>query len=522
MVRQERGEGPALEPNLLRRPPYKEYLPGDELTFTIETLQPDGVLNTRTQRVTIADVFGGGFFGRVLIPEGQDFVIKTSLPDPWHHLWRLANWDLKPFPAQENEVDAQLEHLSTRLIHQVLPVLSGGKFSSPDSLGYAKLPTGYAQVLEKVNGRGPRFDLVENEFLQFRQAQKELTQLALRLGLEQAGQVHPDNPFGMANLWKDDKTGTWIWLDTTPAIPHQGWVKPFFYFGFHKKIRHWFWQKETTFNRVHTGYFLTTLAKNKELFSSQEYEEIKSMLTLYENLWQEKTTSQKREIGPALRAFTHATKEFIPQLGKGVIGKSLLEPLRVTFDRKFRKRLALEGLHLAKKYGLITAEELEEGLNSMDEARLTNKERNTLIGIQAYYGVVWGLIKMLELSGYAKAISDSNKELAGLAFLAGLVVPPVLRSAGTMTAEAITKINLKIATLISLIPALGNYYPVPHQISLMTGGRSAALWHYTVRKIIAKLSKINPAGGWGTQFEAQLWEKLGKPLERLGTNNRKD
>ncbi|MBI4100362.1 hypothetical protein HY439_01340 [Candidatus Microgenomates bacterium] len=233
-MRQERTIGNIHEHHP-RKNPYGEYLTGDEIKFSLQTLQSDGSLRSCDQRIVIRDVRGGGFFGRVIIPEDGGYVIKTSCPDSWHHLWREVNWDFKPFPARVFEIDAQLEHLSTRLIHQVLPRLSGGKFRSPDSFGYTDLPNGFAQVVEKMEGRGPRFDLPKNEFLEFRQAQEELTDLALRLGLEQAGQIHPENPFGMANLWKEKDGHGFIWLDTIPAIPHNGWIKPFFHFKFHKK-----------------------------------------------------------------------------------------------------------------------------------------------------------------------------------------------------------------------------------------------------------------------------------------------
>ncbi len=36
------------------------------------------------------------------------------------------------------------------------------------------------------------------------------------------------------------------------------------------------------------------------------------------------------------------------------------------------------------------------------------------------------------------------------------------------------------------------------------------------REINANSSKFHPAGGWGTQPDAWLWNKIGKRIEKLG------
>ncbi|MDP3998045.1 MAG: hypothetical protein Q8P89_00305 [bacterium] len=292
-----------------RNGPYKEYLPGDRVDFTVRTLHSDGSLTTEDKWLIIEGIRGGGFFGQVLIPQDQNFVIKTSLPDPLHHLWRTIRWELKPFPAQNIEVAAQLEHLSTRLINKVVPILTNGKFQSPDSLGYTQLPTGYAQVLEKMYGRGPRD---KNEALKFRQAQKEIIQLALNLGLEQAGQVNPNNPFSLANLWWNDEKGVWIWLDTIPAIPHKAWEEKLLSLDFNKVVRDWFYQKVVTFGRVHTAYFLNEINQHRHSFSDQDFEEIKANLYLYEKLWEDKeetVKNDKHDLRLAIKPLTGLIKQ---------------------------------------------------------------------------------------------------------------------------------------------------------------------------------------------------------------------
>lgn len=140
---------------------YQEYSPGDQISFPLHTLQSDGNIITSERSITIEDIRGGGFFGKVIIPRDENFVIKTSLPDPWHHLWRIVNWNFREFPAQSEEKSAKLEHLATRLIHNVLPVISNGRFYSPDSYGYTRLAPGYAQVVEKLTVVGQ--DLIYRE-----------------------------------------------------------------------------------------------------------------------------------------------------------------------------------------------------------------------------------------------------------------------------------------------------------------------------------------------------------------------
>lgn len=536
MAKCELGQRSSIDGNSKRRSPYNEYSPGDKVQFSIRTLKPDGSLATKDHRITIGDIRGGGFFGRVLVPEDEDFVIKTSLPDPWHHLWRTINWDFKPFPAQSNEVAAQLEHLSTRLIHQVLPVLSEGKFYSPDSSGYTHLSTGIAQVVEKMRGRGPRFDLPENEFLKFRTAQKELTIIALNLGLEQAGQIHPDNPFSLANLWWNDEKGVWIWLDTIPAIPHKGWIKPLFHFKFHKDMRHWFYQKATTFNRIHTGYFLTEISRNRHLFSEETFQELKAGLELYDSLREDYERQQKgnrADFSPALRASCETAKDLIrerfilkiladPKFRQEKIetlGKIITDPAyRVSY---FNRSFTLRGIETAFEEGIISQEERQIAWEMVDGKKdpkaLDGKK--TLAGLQLYYIVTGEILNVIEGSAYLQAIFTENKlQAAALGVFVGWVLPSILRPVSTSIIGKVTNKDLRVARGVSALPKVGSYLAVPAQLSVDATSKADGIWHYTVRSIITHLSKMSPSGsgGLGTQLEAELWEKLGKRLEKLG------
>ncbi|MCL4417373.1 MAG: hypothetical protein M1365_11865 [Actinobacteria bacterium] len=498
----------------LRRNGYK---PGEWVGYVRKELNPDGT-TAHFESMDIDKVAGGGFGGKVLIPKEGNFVIKTSRPDSFHELARCIAWGFKPFPTQVSERAAQLEHISTRLIHKVIPVLTGGKFYSPDSLGYAKLLNGYAQVVEKVEGRGPKFDVAEDEPAKFKQAQKEIAWLALNLGLEHAGQVHPDNPFAMANLWYDDINDRWIWMDTIPAIPHNLPYK------FHRQIREWFNMKHATFNRIHTGYFIHQVAQNRHLFSDREYEEIKSMLVMYDTIWEEharEQAEQKRDFKPAARALGKTVFDAVPKAGRGAV-KLVSDPVRLVFSEKFRREEVLKGVNTAKERGLINETEWEQALKIMDDPSIKSEDKAVIGGLLGYYGTIYGLMKIAELSGYTKAIVDHDAVMGGAVFIGGIVVPPALRYLGTKFIGRLTNRDLEAAAIASAIPTLGNILPIPAQMAYFSGTKSRTLWHYTVRHAIAKLSQITPQGGWTTEFEAKLWKKIGKRLEKLAKFTEED
>ncbi len=526
MVNSERSES-------IAQSPYKEFSPGQKLTFTLKTLGLDGAVVENPQQMTIGEVRGGGFFGKVLIPKEGDRVIKTSLPDAWHHLWRVVNWGFEDLPANKDEAAAQLEHLTARIIHRVLPIVSRGKFCTPASYGYTKLTTGYAQVKEKMVGRGPRFDLGVDEFSEFRKAQQELFELALNLGLEQAGQIHPDNPFGMANLWFDpqNQKQPWIWLDTDPAIPHNGWTWPFFHFKSHGQLRHWFFQKERTFNSIHVGYFLSEIIKHKSLFSDEEFNEVMSDLKLYQNLkTQADVVSPHKDFKSATRAAGEVATDLLTErsvwkfLADPLFRKEKLEILAGILKYPsyraflFNKNFVLAGVQRAKKEGIISEPEWLDAWR-VARAELTTKELNALMGLQVYYIASSILINLIEGSAYLTALFAEDKlETAALGFFLGRVLPQ-LRPAVTLTTGLITKTDLRLAALISAIPTLGSVLPIPAQVGKNVS-RDGKIWHYTVRRLIAKISQgfigAIPHGGWGTEIEARLWQKFGNKLEKLG------
>jgi len=502
---------------------YNEYSPGKSLYFDLRTIKPDGSVIQQPNEVTIDAIRGGGFFGRVLFPKNQEFVIKTSLPDSWHHFWRIINWDFHQFPAQYEESAAQLEHLAGRIIHTVLPIITEGKFYSPASLGYTWLPTGFAQVVEKVEGRPPRFDKEENEYVIFKQAQRDLSEIAFELGLDQVGQIHPDNPFGLANLWFDDKNQRWIWLDTIPAIPHRIHVYPSFRFQFHKEIRDRLNQGELTFNQIHTDKFKKYLSTHHQEFPEDLYKTLISDLSLYENFFQQSLAEkkQKHEVGPAIKALA-VSMLGLTRLPKKLVEKALFDPLKITFSERYRSNKIFEGMRQAKELGLVTEEEWTQATNALsirekDDKEITRKKK-ILIGLISWYNISSLIINWTEyLLGAKVLLINKDPALATLIGIIGETFPPLVRSLSTLIIEKIFQTNLKTASLTSLLPGKlgGTVLPYSAQLTVFAGERANIVFHYGLRKIIADISAISPAGGLGTDAEAKLYKKFGKKLEKF-------
>lgn len=505
---------------------YNEYQKGTKLPFTLKTIQTDGNIIQREESIEVNMVRGGGFFGKVLIPKDKEYVVKTSLPDSWHHFWRIVNWDFHPFPAQHNESAAQQEHIATRIIHTVLPIVSKGKFSSPNSLGYVWLPTGFAQVVEKVEGRPPRFDKEEDEYAMFKQAQRDLSEIAFELGLDQVGQIHPNNPFGLANLWFNDKNQRWIWLDTIPAIPHRIHVYPSFRFQFHQEIRNRLNQGKLTFNQIHTDKFREYLSTHRQEFPDDIYQQLIDDLSLYEKFSQRSLAekNQALEIGSAMKALAVSLLG-VAKLPKKMLEKAVIDPLMITFKEQYRTHKILEGVLQAQELGLITKKEwrqVEKGflVSEKDDKEIARKKK-ILIGLIGWYNISSFVINWVEyLLGAKVLLIDKDPALATLIGIIGETFPSLVRSLSTLIIEKIFQTNLKTAGLTSLLPGKlgGTVLPYPAQLAVFARERANIVFHYGLRKIIADISAISPAGGWGTEAEAKLYKKFGKKLEKFLTS----
>lgn len=152
----------------------------------------------------------------------------------------------------------------------------------------------------------------------------------------------------------------------------------------------------------------------------------------------------------------------------------------------------------------------------------------------AYYHISGSLLKIPEIVAYANfgliEIIDkvARRDISSLVTLEELPKTAIFfgifagaRFAGGLNSYLATKLagqmsgrNLNTAAIISAIPVLGVHLAIPAQVCVDAGSKSETIWHYTVRKVVAKISKISPSGGWGTELEGKLWNLFGKKIER--------
>lgn len=506
----------------------------------------------------LEDIRGGGFYGKVyLLPKE---VIKTAQPDPWHLLWRRINWKGQPFPSQSSELAAQLDYLGGSIIHQVIPKMTEGRVITPQPIGHLNLGRlGHAQVLERMRGRGIKFhpETNRNENEIFSQTRRELWEIGKTLGIEQAAQVHPGNSFGKQNLWTSDNNGQMIWLDTLPAIPHNDFIWPGFKFPFHQEVRAAMNSEQPTFNTIHTQKLREHLLGNRALITESEQDKLEFYLTHYEQTLErftqqmsENSTRQlviqdalnrglinqskaktlerssiayqlfltKTIIEPAFAAFSEFMRERgIYQLAtNSEARKELIETLRSPNLRrqKMLENTSLRGMREAYNQGLISEQEWLSAWEALEGPLLGQKDSKklatTYIGLQTWYIVSSRLMNALSLSIGISALKDKNPlpKVALLVFVE-LVLPSIVRASSTALVSGLTKQELKAAIITSAIPNLGGWMAVPADLAHRHGKRSEQIWHYTKRAIIASLSKVmRPWGGWNSDLEADLWEKL--------------
>lgn len=517
---------------------------------------------------TIEAVRSGGFYGKAIILD-SGYVVKTTQPDSWHELWRRVNWDMGVFPPQSSELAAQLDHVSMHIIHRMIGELTGGAIVTPKSYGYADMgEMGFAQIVERMHGRGPRWDGGDDEEKRIADARKQIWALGTILGIEQAAQVHPDNPFGKPNIWIGED-GRLIWLDTLPAIRHTGWVKPFFFFKFHQEVRDKIGEGNPTFNRIHTDRIREYLDQQEWLLTSayehndvsireratqalsqfiefkfetlglcELYDEIHSR---YENAVSADTRDLVIDDGlnrgliseqEAMRLeesdllyTSYLAKTLVNLFGKS-LGKKLNDRMLVKLfkDRQyqekahqfltdpdfrrdeFTKSTILRGLMRAHEQGLVTDQEVQEIEGIFSDPQKEGLAQ-TYVWLQIYYFVQSRLIDAAALTNYV-TLPGQDDWLAkeALTFIAHQFGPGILRILGTAIWMEVAATDLREALKYTGIPAAGAYISVPAQMRKTIGGESDLLWQATKRWLVAKISGLRPGGGWGSDYERGLWE----------------
>ncbi|MBI4100363.1 hypothetical protein HY439_01345 [Candidatus Microgenomates bacterium] len=300
-------------------------------------------------------------------------------------------------------------------------------------------------------------------------------------------------------------------------------------------MRQWFAQKKTTFNRIHTGYFLNEIVQNKHLFPPDLYQELKQELSLYEKLWEKREEihkNDKPDIGPAARALGETAKDLLTERA---IFKLIADPeyrankladfISILTDPKYRafllqKNIILRGVERARQEGIIADDEWSAVWEAMEIARAPERKtrfdpKATLTSLQIYYLVSGQILNILEGSAYIKAVLDEDKfKAVALGIFVGRILPSIIRPVSTLITGAVSKNDLRVATVFSAFPG-GTWAAIPIQFGAMAAGRNRLVLHYAIRDIIAGLSKLSPSGGWGTELEAKLYEKVGARLEKI-------
>ena len=529
----------------------QELMVGDQLNFELSSVPASiGPISISGE---IEDIRGGGFYGRAILL--KDHVIKTTEPDSWHLLWRRINWAGYPFPPQSSEYAAQLDHISTRVIHLLVPKLTNGQVITPDSYGYTKLDSlGFAQVLERVHGHPARFN-TEEENKKIKEARRLTWDIGVALGLEHAAQIHPDNPFGKQNIWLTDD-GRYIWLDTLPAIVHTEAVLPTYRFPFHKEIRESIGNGKITFNRLHTDKIRAYISDNPSLIDRQTHSETEYLLQEYDAIRPEYAEEMKRErkdlviedavnrglVNKGEAARLHQSRAAYSKF----LARTILEPAlssfsefikntplyKIGFEAQFQEDVKqflispdfrrekiiensiLKGFIEAYVQGIATEEELSEAWNVANQP-LTSKEEArklaaTYISLQSWYAVSGAIINTVSFPLIASTpfAEDPGARLATGLFV-DWVVPPAVRAASTWLAGKMTEQDLHRAIKYSAIPKAGWWLAIPADLAYRQGNKSENIWHYTKRALIASLSKtLRPWGGWNSDLEEKLWNAL--------------
>lgn len=466
------------------RTPYRQFVVGDNLGFVLNTLCPDGSIATRPIEARIEAVTGGGISGQALLLQDFPFVLKTGITTPFRDFWRRLKSGAKDIPYQVSELDAKLGSIKIGLIHDVVSPITKGKLYAPKSFGYTELPGTFAQAVERLYGRPPRYDNHKNEFRLFKEAQIKLTGIAYRLGLEH-------DHFAMANLRFNPSLKRIEWSGTLPAIPRIG------------------------FNE-------------RELFDDITLKRIKDKIALYQQLMSErnKLVSSRNYTG-----LVNAGRETVVDLGRGLATKTksvLRSPIELITNPPSVDKVVLSGVETAFDTGTITKEELQEARSVMQavsqqekgRSRFLNKAKGGLLWsiLYGYYNVSGQILNVSELATYAwLAQEDWSQKGAAIigTFLGFRAVGGLHNYFATRIAGLLTKRDLDVAAKVSALPIIGIHLAIPAQIGIDGGSKSRAIWHYTVRNIIAGISKISPSGGWGSQLEGRLWGLFGKRLEGL-------
>ena len=542
--------------NQFPRMSYQPESPAEpeHLGLIIRTLTPDGEVVTRNEHITVGKRLEGGFFGQVIFPEDKDYVIKTTEPkDPLRKFLRYANWDFRKFPSQVCEDAVKLDYLSVNLKHDTLPTFSRGLYSTPGCLGYTEIGSNYALLLERVNGRGPRFHTNVPEYGIFKGDQLAASETLYNAGFMEGAQIDPENPLGLANFWWDlseDDVRKGIVMDNLAAFRMRKTLGVIG-FGFHRKVQSRFKlpnEKDVHYNQVDVSRLRQRMELYKKDFIPEEFDRISQNIDLYESLRAQFDTSYKPElaIGESLGAFTEASGEIAKKLVVGG-GKKIVEKAVSLVHPESQREAVLSGVTKAHAHNLITDEELqgvEESLDKSIDGRVITTPGGKLAMLSLSYFLLSRGVNLAEIAAYSQLGLDGAKLMSldyyqnmafvddyekflqvaaiGLGMRLGSAI--FLRYPLTWGIGKKFQVDLTEAKKVCWIPIVGDNLAPIVQFQEDTKNTGSLVGHYAIREKIAAASKFvvwdreknEPTmGGWGTDTEAKLLEKWGPTIEKI-------
>lgn len=465
---------------------------------------------------------GGGVFGRVW-DIGAD-VAKTTNASEFRSFWRRVNWGFAPFPSKYSEVAAQHDSLSARIIFETMRITFGDKIKCPYPRGYVFIENlGFVQILEKVQGRGPRYDV--NEIDEFAKTRELLKVFGYAAGFEQAAQIHPNNPGGLENIWWNSE-GHWMQTDLHAALKHTGFVWPAFYFPFHKEIRREFGASEPTYNKIHTDRLRTFL--DKLTIPGDVRQNLDRLVALYDELrpryeeeqkipLKEKNIDSWEVLGKVdakkaaeMRVTTVKYAQYLLEQPLNKVA-SIAEKGHDFLHGKF-KEVLLGGPRIAWEKRMISDAQWREVQEQFD----THGPRMTPYFLYWSSSFIFGRIKngpeyflyansIKQLNLFPLALDIDPKTLAA-GILVGWVAPPLFRFCSAITIGKLMNKDMSRAAVYGLLPKAAEIAVIA-QVRHDLKEVGELCWHFTKRRLAVNISKLIVPwrGGWGTDAEADVW-----------------
>lgn len=435
---------------------------------------------------------------------------------------------------------AQSNYLRGRILNIIVPELTDGSVITPHALGYTYIEgQGFAQVIERVDSHSPRFDDGGLENTKIRQARASLWSQAEKTGIEPLVHIHPKNPLGKSNF-RVHADGRLVWLDQYTDLPLSGTIGKLLLpqFDFYSEAIEVFKKdgKNPNFRNLDISS-IERLVHERGLSDSEKILELLSEYGELQNTMSSAPQKSHRELvaddlekldvvserGAQIirssefghRAVRAAQKggEIVEYTGGKIQStsqsfkdKQIAYYLYMT-DPEIRTHAILEnsilkGMSVAQEHGNISDKEYKEALDVVSPHDLT-----TYVGLQTFYLANSRAFDIL--TGSLIAANPSPKEVLSN-FTATTLACSAIRGAVTAIVSRFRDTELKKATMSSMIPMFGSYIAIIQQMGVTYGEYTKDIKHNAYRFLVANISKIGFGGGWGSDREEKIWNKMHK------------